>query len=259
VSATVQAPGSPFGQPPNAAVPNCFPREYIATGEQVIYETRPSIVPYILRGIIWLIIGLILEGSFAGLGVYAIDFFFGIFFILFPLLSILVGFLEWRNTAFAITDKRILQSRGIFSRATNDCAHGKVQSVTLRQGVFDRIFGYGHLAFPTAGMSVISRSAVLRAGGVWWTGVRDPVNTRRFVQEVTEYLARTQKIQEYQDMARVLQASGASMMPGAAPAAPPPPMPPAGVAAPTCPKCGKPGTWVAQYNRFYCYTDQQYL
>ena len=40
----------------------------------------------------------------------------------------------------------------------------------------------------------------------------------------------------------------------AAPAAAPPAPP-----APNCPKCGRPGTWVAQYNRFYCYTDQQYL
>jgi hypothetical protein len=33
---------------------------------------------------------------------------------------------------------------------------------------------------------------------------------------------------------------------------------PAG-APPTCPKCGQPGTWVAQYSRYYCYKDQQYL
>ncbi len=30
-------------------------------------------------------------------------------------------------------------------------------------------------------------------------------------------------------------------------------------AAPTCPKCGQPATWVAQYSRWYCATDQQYL
>jgi hypothetical protein len=49
----------------------------------------------------------------------------------------------------------------------------------------------------------------------------------------------------------------------AAPAAPQPPPPPmAAAAAPTvpfCPNCGKPGTWVPQYGRFYCYDDKQYL
>jgi hypothetical protein len=45
-------------------------------------------------------------------------------------------------------------------------------------------------------------------------------------------------------------------------AAPPPaPMapPPVPAAAPLCPKCGKPATYVAQYNRYYCYTDSQYV
>lgn len=46
----------------------------------------------------------------------------------------------------------------------------------------------------------------------------------------------------------------------AAPAPAPAPMAaPAPPAAPTCPRCGKPATWIAQYNRWYCYTDAQYL
>ncbi|MCI4330312.1 MAG: hypothetical protein L3K19_00490 [Thermoplasmata archaeon] len=41
-----------------------------------------------------------------------------------------------------------------------------------------------------------------------------------------------------------------------APVAAPAPM----AAAPVnCPTCGKPATWVAQYNRWYCYTDQKYV
>jgi membrane protein YdbS with pleckstrin-like domain len=255
----MQTPGSPFGQPPNAAVPNSFPREYIAAGETVIYETRPSIVPFLIRGIIWLIIGLIITGAVASAGSAGADEFVGFIFVVLPLLSILLGYLEWTRTAYAITDKRTLQSHGIFSRATNDCAHNKVQLVILRQGIFDRIFGYGHIIFQTAGMSVTNRSAYVRGGGVWWQGVKDPVNTRRFIQEVTEYLARTQKAQEFQDMARVLQASGTGM-PGVQAPPPPPMAPPAGAPpAPMCPRCGKPGTWVPQYNRYYCYTDQQYL
>jgi hypothetical protein len=50
--------------------------------------------------------------------------------------------------------------------------------------------------------------------------------------------------------------------PVAVPAAPGAPMPPAAAApgpAPTCPRCGQPATWIAQYNRYYCYRDQQYI
>jgi len=64
-----------------------------------------------------------------------------------------------------------------------------------------------------------------------------------------------------------------NQMQGAAPAAYAPPMaapvvmappPPAAAAsaqaaAPFCPKCGKPTTFIAQYGRYYCYTDNQYV
>jgi membrane protease YdiL (CAAX protease family) len=52
----------------------------------------------------------------------------------------------------------------------------------------------------------------------------------------------------------------APMSPGATPAvapAPPPPGQPG--AAPFCPKCGQPTTYVAQYGRYYCYNDKQYV
>jgi hypothetical protein len=46
------------------------------------------------------------------------------------------------------------------------------------------------------------------------------------------------------------------------PMAPQPMAPPPAAAAPAaviCPRCGKPATFVPQYNRYYCYTDQQYV
>jgi hypothetical protein len=43
----------------------------------------------------------------------------------------------------------------------------------------------------------------------------------------------------------------------APPMAPPPTTTP--TAAVICPRCGKPATFVPQYNRYYCYTDQQYV
>jgi hypothetical protein len=70
----------------------------------------------------------------------------------------------------------------------------------------------------------------------------------------------------------VINASrGASggMMPPPTYAAPPAPAPAAPAPAPAmggapppapiCPTCGQPGTYVAQYGRYYCYTDKQYL
>jgi hypothetical protein len=47
-----------------------------------------------------------------------------------------------------------------------------------------------------------------------------------------------------------------SAVPAAAAPAPPPVAAPAAV---MCPRCGKPATFVPQYNRYYCYADQQYV
>jgi hypothetical protein len=62
------------------------------------------------------------------------------------------------------------------------------------------------------------------------------------------------------------QQSGGMPPPGYAPqyAAPPPMAPPpaaapAPAAGPMCAKCGKPTTYVAQYGRYYCYTDNLYV
>ncbi len=63
------------------------------------------------------------------------------------------------------------------------------------------------------------------------------------------------------------QAAAASGMPtgiGYTPTASSPPMAPSPGAAPSpatapnCPKCGQPTTWVAQYQRYYCYSCSQY-
>ena len=55
--------------------------------------------------------------------------------------------------------------------------------------------------------------------------------------------------------------AAAPPMAGAPPPAAAPAPAPAPAAAPTtpCTRCGRPATWVAQYNRWYCPTEQTYL
>jgi hypothetical protein len=53
-------------------------------------------------------------------------------------------------------------------------------------------------------------------------------------------------------------------MPVSSPTMPPmasqPPMAPSPAAAgPACPRCGRPTTWIPEYSRYYCSTDQQYV
>jgi hypothetical protein len=51
----------------------------------------------------------------------------------------------------------------------------------------------------------------------------------------------------------------AAPAPAVAPPPPPPTAPAAAPATPFCPKCGKATTFIAQYGRYYCYTDNLYV
>src|SRR5438445_5822362 len=104
-----------------------------------------------------------------------------VIFVLFPALGLMLGLLRWQAMSYAITDKRALMSVGIISRDSVDCAHDKIQQATLRQGILDRLFGFGNIVFQTAGVTVSPRKrrAFISAGGVYWRGVKDHVNTRR--------------------------------------------------------------------------------
>jgi hypothetical protein len=58
--------------------------------------------------------------------------------------------------------------------------------------------------------------------------------------------------------APIAQQPTAYQAPGTYQATPPPPAPAAAQQALTCPRCGKPLTYIEQYQRWYCYSCQQY-
>ena len=202
---------SRFGKPPSSMRPGTFPREHIAAGENVIYETKPSVWAFIrpIRFAISIVLFVILTAA-----VPFLAYIFALLFVVIPGIRVILGLIGWWASSYALTDKRALMFAGILSRDTVDCAHDKIQQATLRQGIVDRIFGFGSIIFQTAGVTVAPRKRrqFVRAGGVYWMGVKDPVNTRRFVQEVAEQSKRQQKIQEFQDMATVLRQSGTPLM-----------------------------------------------
>ncbi len=68
-----------------------------------------------------------------------------------------------------------------------------------------------------------------------------------------------QPMQPMQPMQQPMgQPMGQPMQPMSAQPMTPPPAP-TPTAAVICPRCGKPATYIPQYNRYYCYTDQQYV
>jgi len=60
-----------------------------------------------------------------------------------PLYKIVIGFLDWLNERYIITNRRVMQTRGIFNKQVSDSALEKVNDVQLKQSVVGRLLKYG--------------------------------------------------------------------------------------------------------------------
>ena len=55
------------------------------------------------------------------------------------------------STEYAITNKKIVNKRGLIARSTDELLMKKVEGVDVKQGIQGRIFGYGDIVFTGTG------------------------------------------------------------------------------------------------------------
>jgi uncharacterized membrane protein YdbT with pleckstrin-like domain len=104
-------------------------------GEKVIEEAHVHWIIFIAP-ILLILIGLAVFFSNHGVG-------FAIFFM--GLLWLAKAALEKLNTELVLTNKRVISKFGILRRVTMDMNLMKVEGVSFRQGIAERIFGYGSI------------------------------------------------------------------------------------------------------------------
>lgn len=68
---------------------------------------------------------------------------FGVFSLLFAVVSLIKAFIFKISTELAITTKRVIAKVGFISRKTVELNHSKVESFNIDQSIFGRIFGFG--------------------------------------------------------------------------------------------------------------------
>jgi uncharacterized membrane protein YdbT with pleckstrin-like domain len=122
----------------------------LAENEQILLETNQHW--FVLFGRIFLeivLIAVIIGGSliasaFQPLAIY------GLILILVPLIGILNDVLVWRNKAYIVTNRRVIQISGVFSKDVIDSSLEKVNDVKMSQSAFGRMFDYGDIEILTA-------------------------------------------------------------------------------------------------------------
>ncbi len=196
---------------PLGNMPNIFPQEFINRNEEIIYSGRPSIISFIVRPIILFVIYFI----FVSLPIYfvlsllsqSVALFWMMFFlILFLVLPMLFSVLRWSKTFYAMTDRRVTHTYGLFSKQSSDIPIDKITSILMVQPFFERIFGYGSIVYTTAGAGgSMKLKNFYRTGAVVWRAARNPVQLKNYVQEASDILQKAQKAKEYKDMAKAMK------------------------------------------------------
>jgi uncharacterized membrane protein YdbT with pleckstrin-like domain len=87
------------------------------------------------------------------------------------ILWFLVKYVDYASSEFAVTNKRVIIKVGVLRRRTVEMLNTKVEAVSVNQGIFGRIFGYGNIV-------------VTGTGGTNepFNGISSPLEFRRAVQ-----------------------------------------------------------------------------
>jgi len=208
--------------------PGVFPREGLATGEHILFETRPNLVAFVLPGAL-----VLLFFALAGVVLLALGYVYPfsripnfttvclalwIFLIAISAIAMVTQYLRYQRTAYAITTRRVMSTTALIGRTLVECPHDRIQNVTLRQGVIERLLGYGSVVFATAGIGggafgaagVGGGPAYSFGGGVIFFAISSPMETKRVVDELIEHTRRAKRVEELQEIAAAMGRGGAS-------------------------------------------------
>jgi len=74
----------------------------------------------------------------------------GFILVVLPGLSMFKDVLEWQNRQYIVTNRRVIQTSGVFNKSIIDSSLDKVNDVKMVQSFLGRIFDYGDIEILTA-------------------------------------------------------------------------------------------------------------
>ena len=122
----------------------------LGESEQILFETHQHW--FVLFGKIFLeilLIVLLVAGSLTAAAFYP-SAIYGLILVVVPLFGMLNDIMVWRNKAYIVTNRRVIQISGVFNKDVVDSSLEKVNDVKMSQSFFGRMFGYGDIEILTA-------------------------------------------------------------------------------------------------------------
>jgi uncharacterized membrane protein YdbT with pleckstrin-like domain len=128
-----------------------FPRRLIADHEKIIFELRPHWVA-LLVPVLWAVVilaALILVYSFSDNG--TVDNVGAVVALVAILVFGVVPFMRWFTTLFVLTTDRLITRSGIIAKHSKEIPLERINDITFRQRIIERMLGAGDLLIESAG------------------------------------------------------------------------------------------------------------
>jgi uncharacterized membrane protein YdbT with pleckstrin-like domain len=135
----------------------------LAQNERIVFVTRPHWISLLPVTLIDLGIAIVIIAFSIGGALIAPPFpLLGLGFLLFPLGHFLTHFITWHNQQYIVTNRRVMEVRGVFQKHVSDSSLEKVNDVVMEQSVLGRLLDYGDVRIITGadiGVNVFRRIA----------------------------------------------------------------------------------------------------
>jgi uncharacterized membrane protein YdbT with pleckstrin-like domain len=155
-----------------------YPRRLINEGETVVLDLKPHwwfFVREIVAGAILLVLLIFLVATFEG-GLQSGALVIMAIATLAWAGWLLVDYMNWQNTHFVVTDKRVIYRTGVLAKHGVEIPLGRVNNINFHQGLVDRLVGAGSLEIESAGTDGESR----------FSNVRHPDSVQQEIYRVME-------------------------------------------------------------------------
>jgi uncharacterized membrane protein YdbT with pleckstrin-like domain len=132
--------------------PHGYLKKVLSPGETVLFRVRQHSIFLFGRIFVWLVLSLVIVGVVGALWTMnqATPLLYGLGLLIVPLFVIWWQYLQWTNHGYVLTNRRVIQLNGVFSKEVIDSLLEKLNDIKTDQTLLGRMFGYGDVEILTA-------------------------------------------------------------------------------------------------------------
>ncbi|MCI4349387.1 MAG: PH domain-containing protein [Thermoplasmata archaeon] len=191
---------------PSGQLPKLLKATYLADAEGLLRETRSTALYYFPGPVLAILVTLFLDYSAAayrsaslptvpglqsiydhlpaisgtGPGSYLLSFF--LILTMLSVLLLLIRYLQWISTVYAVTSTRVIIQKGIFSRDFDEIPVTQVRGVDVHQTFVQRVLRYGTIQVSSEGGHSLGNES--------WHGIPKPFDFQRVIESASQSLLR---------------------------------------------------------------------